>query len=70
MDIPHLAREAFTQLSTAAALRRAGRIPDAIAAAERARHRLADAVLASDRLLAELRAEADRPAVAHPGDLP
>jgi len=55
MDIPHLTRDAFTLLSTAAVLRKAGRIADAIATAERARGRLTDAVRAVDGLLAEMR---------------
>ena len=56
MDIPHLTRDAFTLLSTATALRKAGQIADAITTAERARLRLLDAVSAVDALLAELRA--------------
>jgi len=68
MDLPHLTRDAFTLLSTATALRRAGRIADAIATAERARGRLTDAVRAVDGLLAEMRADLTAPA--DPPDTP
>jgi len=61
MDIPHLTRDAFTLLSTATALRKPGRIADAVATAERARGRLTDAVRAVDALLAEMRAGSDAP---------
>lgn len=61
MDIPRLAREAFTQLSTATALRKVGRLVDVIAATERARGRLTDAVNAVAALLAEMYTELSAP---------
>jgi hypothetical protein len=57
MDIPAVTREAFVLLSNAAALRKVGRINDAVAVAERARQRLAEVAAGVDALIAELRSE-------------